>query len=70
MSTRLCNSQKLGKFVMKGTFFSINYYYRSDADIDYARVLYSSSAKRLQGKCNYLCQKDNVFYKNGLTHIV
>jgi dGTPase len=43
-------------------------YYRSDADIDYARVLYSSSAKRLQGKMQLFVPKDNVFYRNRLTH--
>lgn len=43
-------------------------HYRSDADIDYARVLYSSSARRLQGKMQLFVPKENVFYRNRLTH--
>ncbi|MBA0882940.1 deoxyguanosinetriphosphate triphosphohydrolase family protein [Flavobacterium undicola] len=43
-------------------------YYRNDADVDYARVLYSSSARRLQGKMQLFIPKDNVFYRNRLTH--
>jgi dGTPase len=43
-------------------------YFRSNADIDYARVLYSSSSRRLQGKMQLFVPKDNVFYRNRLTH--
>jgi dGTPase len=43
-------------------------YFRSNADIDYARVLYSSSARRLQGKMQLFVPKKNVFYRNRLTH--
>lgn len=43
-------------------------YFRSNADIDYARVLYSSSSRRLQGKMQLFIPKDNVFYRNRLTH--
>lgn len=43
-------------------------YYRSHSDIDYSRVLYSSSARRLQGKMQLLVPKSQVFYRNRLTH--
>lgn len=43
-------------------------YFRSNADIDYARVLYSSSSRRLQGKMQLFIPKENVFYRNRLTH--
>lgn len=43
-------------------------YFRDDADIDYARVLYSSSCRRLQGKMQLFIPKSQVFYRNRLTH--
>jgi dGTPase len=49
-------------------FPSCTDYFRSNADIDYARVLYSSSARRLQGKMQLFVPKKNVFYRNRLTH--
>jgi len=36
-------------------------YYRSHSDIDYSRVLYSSSARRLQGKMQLLVPKVRYF---------
>lgn len=44
------------------------YYFRDDADIDYSRVLYSSSCRRLQGKMQLFVPKSQVFYRNRLTH--
>lgn len=44
------------------------YYFRSNADIDYSRVLYSSSYRRLQGKMQLFVPKSEVFYRNRLTH--
>lgn len=41
---------------------------RSDADIDYSRILYSSSFRRLQGKMQLLVPDNNNFYRNRLTH--
>lgn len=41
---------------------------RSDKDIDYARVLYSSSFRRLQGKMQLLIPEEMQFYRNRLTH--
>lgn len=41
---------------------------RSQADRDYARVLYSSSFRRLQGKMQLLIPDINLFYRNRLTH--
>jgi dGTPase len=43
-------------------------YFRDNADIDYSRVLYSSSCRRLQGKMQLLIPKSQVFYRNRLTH--
>lgn len=48
----------------KGT----THYFRNDADIDYSRVLYSSSCRRLQGKMQLFIPKSEVFYRNRLTH--
>lgn len=41
---------------------------RADADIDYARILYSSSFRRLQGKMQLLVPGQIHFYRNRLTH--
>ncbi len=41
---------------------------RDDADVDYARVLYSSSFRRLQGKMQLLVPGHIHFYRNRLTH--
>ncbi len=41
---------------------------RDDADVDYARVLYSSSFRRLQGKMQLLVPGQIHFYRNRLTH--
>ena len=35
---------------------------------DYARILYSSSFRRLQGKMQFLSVESNKFYRNRLTH--
>ena len=43
-------------------------YFRDDADVDYSRVLYSSSCRRLQGKMQIFIPKSQVFYRNRLTH--
>lgn len=43
-------------------------YFRDNADIDYSRVLYSSSCRRLQGKMQLLIPKSIGFYRNRLTH--
>lgn len=48
----------------KGTTAS----FRSNSDIDYSRVLYSSSCRRLQGKMQLFIPKSQVFYRNRLTH--
>lgn len=44
------------------------YYFRTNADIDYSRILYSSSYRRLQGKMQLFVPKSEVFYRNRLTH--
>lgn len=41
---------------------------RLDADVDFARILYSSSFRRLQGKMQLLVPGSNHFYRNRLTH--
>lgn len=42
--------------------------YRTDADVDYSRVLYSSACRRLQGKMQLFIPKNEVLYRNRLTH--
>jgi len=44
------------------------YDYRSDADIDYARIIYSSAFRRLQGKMQLFIPDNVNFYRNRLTH--
>lgn len=41
---------------------------RNDYQRDYARVLYSSSFRRLQGKMQLLPMRSDSFYRNRLTH--
>ena len=41
---------------------------RDDADIDYARIIHSSSFRRLQGKTQILNLGDSDFYRTRLTH--
>lgn len=41
---------------------------REDGDIDYARVIHSSSFRRLQGKTQILSLGDSDFYRTRLTH--
>ncbi|KNF09328.1 deoxyguanosinetriphosphate triphosphohydrolase [Gottschalkia purinilytica] len=41
---------------------------RNDYQRDYARVLYSSSFRRLQGKMQLLAVRNDTFYRNRLTH--
>lgn len=41
---------------------------RIDADIDYARILYSSSFRRLQGKMQLMIPGSFDFHRNRLTH--
>lgn len=49
-------------------YTAVTNYYRSDADADFSRILYSSSYRRLQGKMQLLVPKSEVFYRNRLTH--
>lgn len=42
--------------------------YRNDADIDYARIIYSSAFRRLQGKMQLFIPDNIHFYRNRLTH--
>lgn len=42
--------------------------YRTEADRDYARVLYSSSFRRLQDKMQLFAPQQNRFHRNRLTH--
>jgi len=42
--------------------------FRDNSDVDYARILYSSSFRRLQGKMQLFIPKDANFYRNRLTH--
>src|SRR5687768_14167824 len=41
---------------------------RSNADIDYGRIIHSASFRRLQGKTQILNLGDSDFYRTRLTH--
>ena len=44
------------------------YHYRDDNEIDYARIIYSSAFRRLQGKMQLFIPDSIHFYRNRLTH--
>lgn len=44
------------------------YDYRTDADIDFARIIYSSAFRRLQGKMQLFIPDGINFHRNRLTH--
>lgn len=43
-------------------------FFKTNADIDYSRILYSSAYRRLQGKMQLFIPRSEVFYRNRLTH--
>lgn len=59
---------KVGEIRVDNAYPGTKDYFRNDADIDYSRVLYSSSCRRLQGKMQLFIPKSQVFYRNRLTH--
>ncbi|UPZ35301.1 dNTP triphosphohydrolase [Sphingobacterium sp. PCS056] len=59
---------KISNMRVDDTHTPSTFYYRDNADIDYSRVLYSSSCRRLQGKMQLFIPKSQVFYRNRLTH--
>lgn len=59
---------KVSKIRVRNDHKGTTFYYRNDSDIDYSRVLYSSSCRRLQGKMQLFIPKSEVFYRNRLTH--
>ncbi|OMQ11285.1 deoxyguanosinetriphosphate triphosphohydrolase family protein [[Flexibacter] sp. ATCC 35103] len=60
--------QEVKDIRVDNTHFGTIDYFRDNADIDYSRVLYSSSCRRLQGKMQLFVPKSQVFYRNRLTH--
>lgn len=60
--------EKIKDIRVDNTYSAKTEYFRDNADIDYSRVLYSSSCRRLQGKMQLLIPKSQVFYRNRLTH--
>lgn len=68
-----CKEKENQLFIVKDVRVDPKYagstdYFRNNADIDYSRVLYSSSCRRLQGKMQLFIPKSQVFYRNRLTH--
>lgn len=59
---------KVSNIRQNNSYPAQTYTYRSDADVDYSRVIYSSSYRRLQGKMQLFIPKSEVFYRNRLTH--
>lgn len=55
---------KVSKIRVDKDYIGYTSYFRSHSDIDYARVLYSSSTRRLQGKMQLFIPKSQVFYRN------
>ena len=60
--------EKVKEIRVDNSFPGTTDYFRTNADIDYSRVLYSSSCRRLQGKMQLFVPKSQVFYRNRLTH--
>lgn len=60
--------EKVNSIRVNQNYNAETFYFRSDADVDYSRVLYSSSYRRLQGKMQLFVPKSEVFYRNRLTH--
>ncbi|WP_457618479.1 deoxyguanosinetriphosphate triphosphohydrolase family protein [Lutibacter sp.] len=59
---------KVANIRVDDKFKGFTHTFRDNADIDYARVLYASSTRRLQGKMQLFIPKSQVFYRNRLTH--
>lgn len=66
--TKETQLDKVKEIRVDNSFPGTTDYYRTNADIDYSRVLYSSSCRRLQGKMQLFVPKSQVFYRNRLTH--
>jgi dGTPase len=60
--------EKVNDIRVDNSFPGTTDYFRTNADIDYSRVLYSASCRRLQGKMQLFVPKSQVFYRNRLTH--
>ena len=60
--------KKISKIRIEDDYPGNTYKFRDDSDIDYSRVLYPSSCRRLQGKMQLFVPKSQVFYRNRLTH--
>jgi dGTPase len=58
----------LGDIRVNNYYVANTFDYRTNADVDYSRILYSSSYRRLQGKMQLFIPKSEVFYRNRLTH--
>lgn len=60
--------EPLGNIRVNNSYAANTFEYRTNADVDYSRLLYSSSYRRLQGKMQLFIPKSEVFYRNRLTH--
>jgi dGTPase len=59
---------KVSDIRMNDSFKANVFDYRSNADVDYSRILYSSACRRLQGKMQLFIPKSDVQHRNRLTH--
>lgn len=59
---------KVSNIRIDDNYKATTYSYRTNADVDYSRILYSSAYRRLQGKMQLFIPKSEVFYRNRLTH--
>ena len=60
--------EKVADIRIDNNYLAATSYYRTNADVDYSRILYSSAYRRLQGKMQLFIPKSEVFYRNRLTH--
>lgn len=65
---REANIEKVANIRINDSYKARLHEYRSDADVDFSRVIYSSAYRRLQGKMQLFIPKAEVFYRNRLTH--
>lgn len=60
--------EKVANIRIYNDFPAETHEFRTNADVDYSRVLYSSSFRRLQGKMQLFAPKSEVLYRNRMTH--
>lgn len=60
--------ERVADIRVSDTYKANTFSYRTNADVDYARILYSSSFRRLQGKMQLFVPGNAGLFRNRLTH--